>query len=41
VSKTVRVPDPVYDQLEAIAKDHDMSMKEAVRSVLLDAGYEV
>jgi len=37
----MRVPDSVYEQAAELARNRDMSMKEAVRLMCRDGGYDV
>lgn len=41
MATSVKIPDPVYDVVEQVADDHDMSRKEAVRKITQEAGYNV
>jgi antitoxin component of RelBE/YafQ-DinJ toxin-antitoxin module len=37
----MKVPDPVRERAEEIAEQRDMSMKEAVRLMCREGGYDV
>jgi len=41
MAETMRVTDPVADEVESYAKEHDMSRKDALARMLGDAGYDV
>jgi len=41
VSEQMWVPDSVYDRAKDLAKERDTSMKEAVRMMCKEGGYEV
>lgn len=41
MSETVRVPDTLYNRAEAIAREHEYSLKEAMRHIGREAGYDV
>lgn len=40
-SKTIRIPTTVYEQAEAVADERDMTLKEAIRHMCQEAGYDV
>jgi len=41
VAKTVKVPDPLYTELERVAQRYDYSKKEAIRHMVREGGYDV
>jgi hypothetical protein len=41
MGQAVEVPDPVYDLLERLSREHDFTRKEAVRHLAREAGHDV
>jgi len=41
MARTMKVTDPVADEVESYADDHDMSRKDALARMLGEAGYDV
>lgn len=41
MAETVRVPDSVYNQANEIAGEREMSIKEAIRFMCREGGYDV
>jgi len=41
MTQTVAVPDTVYDLATDRAEDRDMTVKEAIREIFQEAGYDV
>jgi len=41
MAHTVRVPDALYQRAESIAQEHEYSLKEAMRHIGREAGYDV
>lgn len=41
MAQTVRVPDALYNRAESVAEEHEYSMKEAMRHIGREAGYDV
>jgi len=41
MSELMKVPDTVYSRAKELAEERDMSMKEAVRLMCREGGYDV
>lgn len=41
MSERVTVPDTVYDEADRISDERDMSIKEAIRQMCREGGYDV
>jgi len=41
VARTVKVPESVYSEAERLRKRYDYSMKEAIRHMVREGGYDV
>lgn len=41
MAKSVGVPDPVYQRAQDVAEEHDYNLKEAIRHMCREGGYDV